>query len=63
MSSNDILSLDSGLYRCVTESGQLCFIQRQKGIGYIVNIPQGNGWYEVQEYNEEGILESATYEK
>jgi hypothetical protein len=29
----------------------------------MISILQDNGWYEVHAYNEEGILESTTYEK
>jgi hypothetical protein len=59
----DILKLNSGLYSGTTEDGKSCIIQRQKGVGYMICIPQDNGWYEVHAYNEEGILESTTYEK
>lgn len=61
--NNNILSLDSGLYSGTTENGKNCIIQRQKGVGYTVSTLQDNGWYEVKEYNENGILESTTYEK
>ena len=59
----DILRLDSGLYSGINENGQNVIIQREKGVGYIISTLQYNGWYEVHEYNEEGILESTTYEK
>ena len=61
--NNDILSLDTGLYSGTNENGQRCIIQRQKGVGYAVSTLQDNGWYEVKAYNEDGILESVTYEK
>lgn len=60
---NDILKLDSGLYHGTNENGESVIIQRQKGIGYTISTLQDNGWYEVHEYNEEGIFESVTYEK
>ena len=60
---NDILSLDSGLYSGTNENGKSCIIQRQKGVGFTISKLQDNGWYEVNEYNEEGILESTTYER
>ena len=63
MKNNDILILDSGLYSGTNEDGKSCIIQRQKGFGYTISTPQDNGWYEVKEYNEEGIFESVTYEK
>ena len=63
MNNKEILILDSGLYSGVTEDGKSCIIQRQKGVGYTVSTLQDNGWYEVHAYNEEGILESTTYEK
>lgn len=63
MKNKEILSLDSGLYSGTTEDGQSCIIQRQKGVGYTVSTLKNNGWYEVNEYNEDGILESTTYEK
>lgn len=61
--NKNILSLDSGLYSGTNEDGKSVIIQRQKGVGYTISTPQYNGWYEVREYNEEGILESTTYEK
>lgn len=61
--NNDILSLDSGLYSGINENGESCIIQRQKGVGYVVSTLQDNGWYEVREYNENGFLESVTYEQ
>jgi hypothetical protein len=61
--NNDILSLDTGLYSGTNENGQRCIIQRQKGVGYVVSTLQDNGWYEVKTYDEDGILESVTYEK
>ena len=63
MKHDNILALDSGLYSGTNENGQSVIIQRQKGVGYTVSSLQTNGWYEVNEYNEEGILESTTYEK
>ena len=60
---NNILGLDTGLYSGTHENGTSCIIQRQKGVGYAISTLQDNGWYEVNEYNEEGILESTTYEK
>ena len=63
MKNNNILSLDSGLYSGTNENGKSCIIQRQKGVGYVVSTLQDNGWYEVKEYNENGFLESATYER
>lgn len=60
---NNILSLDSGLYSGTNENGKSVIIQRQKGVGYTISTLQDNGWYEVHGYNEEGILESVTYEK
>lgn len=59
----DILDLDSGLYGGTNENGKSVIIQREKGVGYTISTPHDNGWYEVNEYNEEGILESTTYEK
>lgn len=59
----NILKLDSGLYSGTNENGKSVIIQRQKGVGYVISTLQDNGWYEVNEYNEEGILESTTYEK
>lgn len=59
----DILKLDSGFYSGTNEDGKSVIIQRQKGVGYMISTPQDNGWYEVHAYNEEGILESTTYEK
>ena len=59
----DILNLDSGLYSGTNENGKTVIIQRQNGVGYTISKFQDNGWYEVYEYNEEGILESTTYEK
>lgn len=61
--NKDILNLDSGLYSGTNENGKSVIIQRQKGVGYTVSTLQDNGWYEVNEYNEEGILESTTYER
>lgn len=61
--NKDILKLDSGFYSGTDENGKSVIIQRQKGVGYMISIPQDNGWYEVHAYNEEGILESTTYEK
>ena len=61
--NNNILSLDSGLYSGTNENGEPVIIQRQKGVGYTISKLQDNGWYEVHEYNEEGILEFTTYEK
>lgn len=63
MKHENILVLDSGLYSGTNENGQSVIIQRQKGVGYTVSSLQTNGWYEVNEYNEEGILEATTYEK
>ena len=63
MQHNDILVLDSGLYRGTHENGKPCIIQREKGVGYKISTLQDNGWYEVNEYNEEGILETTTYER
>lgn len=60
---NNILSLDSGLYSGTDENGKSYIIQRQKGVGYVVSTLQDNGWYEIKEYNEDGFLESTTYEK
>lgn len=59
----DILKLDSGLYSGTNEDGKSCIIQREKGVGYVVSTLQDNGWYEVKNYDEYGILESVTYEK
>jgi hypothetical protein len=59
----DILKLDSGLYSGTNENGKSVIIQRQKGVGYTISTPQDNAWYEVNIYNEDGILESTTYEK
>ena len=59
----DILNLDSGLYSGTNENGESVIIQRQKGVGFTMSKLQDNGWYEVNEYNEEGILESTTYER
>ena len=61
--NENILELESGLYSGTNENGESVIIQRQKGFGYTISTPQDNGWYEVQEYNEDGILESVTYEK
>ena len=61
--NKDILNLDSGLYSGANENGQSVIIQREKGVGYTISTLQDNGWYEVNEYNEEGILESTTYER
>ena len=63
MKNKEILNLDSGLYSGTTEDGKFCIIQRQKGVGYMVSTLQDNGWYEVNEYDENGNLESITYEK
>ena len=60
---SNILSLDSGLYSGTNEDGKSVIIQRQKGVGYTISTLQDNGWYEVHEYNEEGIFESTTYQK
>ena len=60
---NDILKLDSGLYSGTNENGESVIIQREKGVGYTISKLQDNGWYEVHEYNEKGVLESITYEK
>ena len=61
--TNDILSLDSGLYSGTTENGKSCIIQRQKGVGYTVSTLQNNGWYEVKAYDEDDEYEGTTYEK
>ena len=59
----NILKLDSGIYRGVNENGKQVIVQRQKHFGYIVSTLQDNGWYEVNEYDECGNFESTTYEK
>ena len=59
----DILKLDSGLYGGIDGNGHTVIVERQKGVGYKISTPQDNGWYKVNAYNEEGILESTTYER
>lgn len=61
--NENILALESGLYSGTNEDGKSVIIQRQKGFGYTISTPQDSGWYEIQEYNEDGMLESVTYEK
>ena len=61
--NNNILELDTGLYSGTNENGKSVIIQREKGVGYVVSTLQDNGWYEVKNYDEYGILESVTYEK
>lgn len=63
MKTNELQSLESGLYSATNEDGKRIIIERQKGSGWTISTPTHHDWYEVVDYDEDGNQECVRYSK
>ena len=63
LKTDNLKSLDSGMYKAVNEDGKEILIMRQVGQGWAVYTPTHNGWYQIADYDESGSIECERYTK